>query len=264
MDIEQLERLALRALSHGATRHSYRNVEWDISGNCENPLPRVLYSNKTGNLKNITHHMNNGVITKRTLKPRPAMQVILHVPCRKCRNCLALKAWKWKHRAIWEIAQAERTWFGTLTLRPEEHYKVDLLARTHERNIAEADYVGVFDGRARETGKLATKYFKRLRKETGQSFRYLLVTEIHDSKDTSDVMRGRPHLHVLLHEFADQPFRKELLQRQWPHGFSNWKLVEDVKAAWYITKYVSKALDARVRASIKYGAFFEDYDNSTK
>lgn len=255
MDIEQIERIAQKALAHGATRHSYRNVEWDVSGKCENPIPVDLFSRATGNLKNINHKVSNGVVFKRTVNPRPAMTVLMHVPCRKCRTCLAIKAWKWRHRAIWEIAQAERTWFGTLTLRPEEHYKLDLLAKTHERNITETDYVGVFDGRAREAGKLVTKYFKRLRKETRQPFRYLLVTEIHDGETTSPEMKGRPHMHILLHEFAGQPFRKELLQRQWPHGFTNWKLVSDAKAASYITKYVSKALDARVRASINYGTF---------
>lgn len=261
LTIEEVERLAGKALAHGATRHSYRTVEWSVSGNCSEPITTVVHSNQTGNLKQVTNKLvaapSGALVRKRVVKPRPMMQVILHVPCRRCSVCLQKKAYLWRHRAVWEIAQAERTWFGTLTLRPEEHYKVDLLAKTHERETLETDYVSVFDLRAREVGKMATRYFKRLRKETGQPFRYLLVNEIHDGKNTSPEMRGRPHLHVLLHEFTGQPFRKELLQRQWPHGFSNWKLVENVKAAGYITKYISKALDARVRASINYGTFLE-------
>lgn len=88
-----------------------------------------------------------------------------------------------------------------------------------------------------------TKYFKRLRK-SGLKFRYVLVTEAH--KD------GYPHYHALIHEgFSQIP--KSRLQAEWPYGFTQFKLVKDAKAAYYITKYLVKDARTRIRASGKYG-----------
>lgn len=49
--------------------------------------------------------------------------VDLEVPCRMCAACLAARRNLWAYRAKVEHAEAARTWFGTFTLRPEEHFK---------------------------------------------------------------------------------------------------------------------------------------------
>lgn len=123
-----------------------------------------------------------------------------------------------------------------------------------------------FDLLTRETSRLVTLYFKRLRKgeigdrtrdglQTGEtaswqfppaSFRYMVVAEAHKS--------GLPHYHVLLHELAGcQPVRKAAIKRHWSAGFSDAKLVHDERAATYAAKYLGKAGLVRVRASIGYG-----------
>ena len=100
---------------------------------------------------------------------------------------------------------------------------------------------------------MMTLYLKRLRKNSGHAFRYLLVTERHDSVKTAPELRNRPHLHMLLHEFANQPLRKSFLEQEWPYGFSSWRLTQGNAAAFYVSKYISKAAEVRTRASLQYG-----------
>lgn len=89
-----------------------------------------------------------------------------------------------------------------------------------------------------------TLMFKRLR-TSGNQFRYLVVLEQHQS--------GVIHYHVLLHEKdADKPLRHRQLSDAWPLGFAKWKLA-DAGSAWYVAKYLSKTILARVRASELYG-----------
>lgn len=92
------------------------------------------------------------------------------------------------------------------------------------------------------------KMWKRLRK-AGASFTYITVFERHKS--------GLPHVHFLLHE-QGEPVLKRTIQQQWPHGFSSVKLVSSKRgksleaACWYVAKYLSKSMLARVRASQRY------------
>ena len=112
-----------------------------------------------------------------------------------------------------------------------------------------------FEMRVRVLGSEVTLYFKRLRK-AGYQFRYLLVSEMHDSADTSPDMRYRPHVHMLIHEVTGaDSLTKRVIQAGWPHGFTHMKLVADrgIEPAWYISKYITKANDARIRASLEYG-----------
>lgn len=139
---------------------------------------------------------------------------------------------------------------GSLTLSPEEHFlalcRISSALRQASVDIRDLDEVEVFKLRSADMGKLATLFFKKLRK--AQSLmRYILVTEAHKS--------GLPHLHLLVHEVSmDRPVRKALLQSKWTHGFSNFKLVEDSdRATHYVTKYVAKSMLGRVRASQHYG-----------
>lgn len=210
----------------------------------------------------------------------------------------------WTARAITEYHRAERTWFGTLTLSPMEHYVID--ARAQARlgrsgvNWQQLSAKEQFAERAKELGAEATKFIKRLRFgskmvcEDGPHIphkpviRYLLVAEMHDSAETSDEMRGRPHFHMLLHEqqagalvvgkpltalFAGRSVEMErrsyktrrgwkpgvfaadnsFLRSNWTLGFTKFQLAESPMSAAYVCKYLTKALAVRVRASQGYG-----------
>lgn len=239
---EALKRLMARALSEGATYQAGlpNRVQWDCYGTCITPSSRELHARDTD-------AKPNGY---RFTSPGWAGTLIMRVPCRRCEGCLRYKAWLWRRRATAETTLAPRTWMGSFTYNPEEHFQALLRIRSALRSAAvdpdTLTEVELFKARTADMGAAATRYFKRLRKHKAV-FRYLLVTEAHKS--------GLPHLHVLLHE-ADhfQPVRKRLLQEQWPHGFTNFKLVEDgPKATYYVTKYLAKGMLSRVRASQHYG-----------
>lgn len=118
--------------------------------------------------------------------------------------------------------------------------------------------------------------------------RYLIVCEAHDGEFTSVEMRGRPHFHVLFHTANDgrlllgspaqaliagddgdwtaRKYRTRSgwklgvfvkdeapMRRAWDHGLTKFQWCHNEQTASYLTKYLSKALDARVRASQGYG-----------
>lgn len=178
------------------------------------------------------------------------MSMILHTRCRKCETCMRLRASEWTYRAISEVRDAARTWFGTLTLSPESQHL--MVSRARQRlwsGGTDFDMLSPndqFTERMREIGREVTLYLKRVRKESGAALRYIIVAEAH--------LSGAPHLHILVHE-ADEnkPVRYATLAKQWKLGFTKYKLARDVKAAAYVCKYISKALMARVRASQSYG-----------
>lgn len=168
----------------------------------------------------------------------------LETPCRKCEACLRNRRILWKRRMEIEIRKSFRTWFGTITINP--HARFMFSVRSGSRSY-HASYG--------EISKEMTKYFKRLRK-AGFKFRYVLVAEAH--KD------GYPHLHILVHEIAT-PIPKKRLQDEWPYGFTNFKLVNDLSAAHYVAKYLAKDARTRIRASQHYGQstvdFFTEIEN---
>lgn len=243
-DVESIQRLFAKAIgSDSFSRLGPRRGVWDISRGCEDPLPVTKFSRATGLAKNIA----NG--------RRPTMiEIVLLTPCRRCGTCLRKHAWHWSGRAATETERASRTWFGTLTCSPERHFWIDRACSTRQWDFAGRSQQQQFAERAQVLGIEVTKYLKRIRKNSGCQIRYLSVCEIHDGKDTSADMRGRPHIHMLVHEYAGQPVQKALLDASWKWGFSRWRLVKgNREAAWYVTKYVSKSMDVRVRASIGYG-----------
>lgn len=178
--------------------------------------------------------------------------ITLEVParCRRCPECLTHRRRLWTARAMDMCRVARRTWFGTLTVRPDDRFKLRLRAE-QKRLWAGGEAMGHLDATeqfrllALELGSEATRWLKRLRSSVEGDFRYLLVTEEHKT--------GDPHIHLLLHEFGP-PIPKRVLEAQWRYGFSHWRLVgEDARAASYACKYLSKDLRTRVRASLGYG-----------
>lgn len=186
--------------------------------------------------------------------------------CRKCEGCLNHRRRLWTARALEEVRVSERTWFGTLTARPEDRFRLALRADLFARKrgwepLSEQAPEQAFRFVVAEYNREITTYLKRLRKETNATLRYLLVAEKHKT--------GDPHFHVLLHE-AGTPVRKEVLERQWKLGFSSWRLCDE-KSAFYVCKYLAKDMQTRVRASSHYGqpeklleALTERVDSATR
>lgn len=249
MDVERLQRLYLEAVnSPEFTAIGPRRGVWDLSRDCDNPVPVTLFSRSTGLVRNLR------LIANGSRRPPSMMEIVLLTECRKCPVCLKRRSRMWAARAWHECQISERTWFGTLTCAPDWHVWCDSVCATKKANFVYQTEFQKFGARAQVLGVEVTKYLKKIRKNSGRRFRYLLVSEYHDSERTSDFMRFRPHLHLLVHEFAGQPLRKhDDLEANWTFGWSSWKLVKSSMAAGYVTKYISKAADARVRASLRYG-----------
>jgi len=235
-----LRRLQATALQNGGFHPTDMPtlVEWDISGRCERPRYRMLHARGE-----VSHN-------RKWLTNPGTASVRLWVPCRMCPPCLRVKSAQWRSRASIEINRSARTWFGTFTLRPEEHHlawmRICKAARQQNCGVLPPiDVVDAFRLRAADMGKMLTKYFKRVRDAHACSLKYLLVCERHES--------GLPHFHCLIHE-RDAPVPYRSLQEQWPYGFTHFKLVEDgKKASRYVAKYISKDVVGRVRASQRYG-----------
>lgn len=160
----------------------------------------------------------------------------LSVPCRKCFHCLRQRSFLWGARAFYETQWSSRTWMLTLTVAPEHRLRAAIMARQKYGDEKFASIAAI-------VGRWFTLYMKRVRKNANVPLRYLLAVEEH--KD------GFPHLHALIHERGQEVGKRDL-QMQWAYGFTHCKLA-DSKAARYVTKYVSKQLACRVRASQRYG-----------
>lgn len=262
--ISDVRALARRALAAGGTIARPYVVEWGIAGRCSNPVTitvagrpppdMVLQVDPWGKAR----YRNGKQRLQAPLDPmwgvtvEVPMWVDMEVKCRKCANCLRARAREWAMRAQSETSQAQRTWFGTLTLRPEEHHRAENLARKRISVRAGLDYdlfsqEEQFRERVNQITPEVTLWLKRIRKNSGAKLRYILVAEAHKT--------GLPHLHILVHEVAEGgAVKHKELTSQWKLGFSKFNLVaEDKRPAWYVCKYLSKSAMARVRASVRYG-----------
>lgn len=232
-------------------------VSWDLAGDCLSPwvMAQVgeghFYGEKDekGNVVSRSFWRSDDGASD-TWEPGRTLEQ--KVRCRVCANCLRARGRLWFRRAVVEIKLWPRSWFVTLTFRPEERYR--LLMVTRERVGPAYDRLSIIDQfreLLRTIGPLVTKWLKRLRKGgfgyAGSRFRYLLVVEKHED--------GWPHFHALLHEVSElMPLRKAAIEGQWPHGFSQVRLVDDARGgARYVAKYLSKDAASRVRASKDYG-----------
>lgn len=239
-------KLRYRAMSDPlhARVESTRTVSWDVAGRCECPAGVTLQG-------------------RRDPLGRPGLTAHLEVRCRKCAACQAERRAAWRARMRVELNVSPRTWFVTLTMRPDEHHRFQVLAR---RKIAAGaivrsdvvEHERLWPVWAQLELEAVTRYLKRVRKgghfrhECGQALeqastrmRYVLVVERHKS--------GAPHFHLLVHEMAGYPgFSRRWLSSQWPHGFGVWKIA-DIRTAGYVAKYVGKEIACRVRASRRYG-----------
>lgn len=233
---DTLERLAKRGMEFGLVRTGRISFEWDCAGRCTSPVVLEMFSR--GN-KFARFHAGGAV------GDRESLRVTLSVPCRQCLACLKARAARWRQRASEEMRFASRTWFATLTFRPDVHTAAYYSALSRAR--ARASDEDEFKLRCSGLGNELTKYFKRLRKNSGVPIRYLLVPERHRS--------GLPHYHALIHERDYlQPLRYRDLMESYGLGHAMFKLADsDDKAIRYVTKYIAKEAAGRVRASLSYG-----------
>lgn len=252
MDHTRARSLAARALEAGGTLASPGVVRWDIAGSCEDPK----HAEVAGRIP--ADFAAENPVQLETPQGQPVNLVIeMQVPCRKCPTCLRVRASLWRQRAFVECQRSARTWFGTLTVSPEEHYRAKLAAAVHSKKRGLGDFEALSEGdqfKARHAviSREITRYLKRVRKVSGAPLKYLLVAEAHKS--------GLPHYHLLVHEQDPlRPIGERQLRQKWQYGFSRWKLVRAASdlngkaAAGYVTKYLTKSNLARVRASVRYG-----------
>lgn len=241
--------------SGGGVRPSL--VARNCAGDCTDPVHRELEVRRTYQRFEAWVHPFNAddVVTKhQAFNDRGWRSTIeLQARCRKCANCLRHRARLWAARMAAETSAAHRTWFGTLTLRPEEQFLAAARAQKAS-GLGPAEWAALsraerFQAHVAECQREITLWLKRVRKESGASVRYCLVSEPHKS--------GLPHFHVLVHEVGQAVIRHRTLQGQWRLGFSSFKLA-DAKSAAYVAKYLTKAASARVRASRRYGKTISD------
>lgn len=179
-----------------------------------------------------------------------ALPLTVEARCRKCPECLSHRRQLWTARAVDEIAAARRTWFGTFTVSPDNRFRLRVRAerkklRAGREALSSLDASEQFAIMAAELLNEAQLWLKRVRSQSGEKLRYLLVAEAHKS--------GDPHLHILVHEPAG-PITKRMLEDQWRLGFSHWRLVgTSPGAATYVCKYLAKDATVKVRASQRYG-----------
>jgi len=253
MDWETLKRLV-----SASERLSIGSYFLDVSGDCLDPGRRTLSGLPP---RGFGAWMSNSGTTVSLLRgfgtwaepmfdrPLP-VTLSISARCRKCAACLASRRRLWQARVAAEVRYSERSWFGTLTFRPEEHYLAELRARAEcARKSVAFDTLPPWEKFAhlhRANGPDLTKWLKRIRKESGATLRYILVAEAHKT--------GLPHYHVLVHERGHVPVRERTLRLQWTLGHSKFNLVDgDPRSARYVCKYLAKAAEARVRASKHYG-----------
>ena len=185
--------------------------------------------------------------------------------CRHCVPCLRFKSWLWSTRGAIEVAASVRSWFGTMTYRPEVYLLRSYQAEQRygrgwsdlsadERGalvLAECGHdLRLFMVQLRALVSRAAAAAKGVAKRHARGvtgIRQMAVVEFHKS--------GVPHFHTLIHERDEMvPVRKRMLDAAWPHGHSKFRLVEDGEnAARYVAKYLAKDAVARVRASPRYG-----------
>lgn len=241
----EVRALALKALQSGCKHVKLTELEWDVSSDCEKPYVREHRGEPS--------IPPSGDQRVRLDEYGAPLSVLVSTRCHQCAACLKARYWLWRLRAATELCTCQRSWFGTITLRPEAHHQMmcraaSELSKRCVRPFDECDEDAQFRARHGAINAELTLWLKRVRKQSGASLRYLLVCEAHKS--------GLPHYHILMHQASDQPVLKKHLAETWPHGFSQWKLVEDAtRTSGYVTKYLLKDARARLRASVQYGRY---------
>lgn len=290
VDYARLRRTVLRSLSEGwgvlirdEVNEGYvlRCVRWELQQHCEDPYNFELFA-------------RTSFVQARKWGPQ-TLWVVASSLCRKCAACVRSRRLFWTARAGTEFDMWPRTFLGTFTLSFENHLILDMevergnpITGRPKRPFSSLNEKGLFAARCDVFGEYLTDYLKRVRKQISTDFRYLLIAEAHDSENTSEELRGRPHYHILFHEKKagalvrgdvqhaeifgkDGEFEKRWvktrkgwkqflfatdeaeLRKQWQLGHTKFQLCESSNSAVYVCKYVVKSAGVRPRASQRYG-----------
>lgn len=186
--------------AYGPAGEIVPRLEWDIAGDCEEPVWRVLYwrasvpvtgrgpvrhSYELGEFMAALERLFGG-IQSADIKVRPGsrkptrhvtvrsggdagpLTLVMSVRCRSCEACKRQRLRLWMARAHAETESSFRTWFTTLTLSPSYREQCLTAARLkmRRRGVAfdQLDEQDQFAGYAREVGIEVSKYLKLLRK----------------------------------------------------------------------------------------------------
>ena len=246
-DIRDVRRLAARALANGGRQTGAATVEWNLAGNCERPYGTV-------------HRGRPEVDRPYHMHDKGVQYVEILTRCRNCEPCRKVRRNLWSYRASAETQAWPRTWFGTLTLRPEAHWRFLTEARAKgdaggtdiDTEVSPEEAFRRYEARVWREVDLMLKRIRQARVDAGEgNIRYLCVTERHKS--------GVAHYHLLVHQVGEMPLKHTALEGGWPHGFTKWRLVKHMAEARYVAKYLAKDAVARVRASQSYGEAFESF-----
>lgn len=185
-----------------------------------------------------------------TLPGHRPSSVSMLVPCRKCPKCLWLRRETWKTRIKAETSAP--TIFATLTFSEDlldqkrrlfdEKYDCapdEILSHPSMWGQSLAQYERLFYSDVHD-------WLRRCRRNLDTKFRYFVGFEFGDKS-------GREHYHVALHFARKSDHFPQLVQDQWPcRAGADWAIsTEDVSG--YLSKYGSKSLVTRPRASVSYG-----------
>lgn len=253
--VQDVRRLAAAALGKGARITAPGVITWNVASRCLTPRyievrgRSALATTRDGvTLAGNLHAHPLPRMGHVTNWQDPPCTLEIFAKCRRCAPCLKARSQEWAYRARVELAAAARTWFGTMTLSPSEHWLASCRwqAAKAGRTWAELSPSEQFQAEHSVVCQDITRWLKRVRKESGALLRYLLVAEPHKS--------GLPHYHILIHEVSPAlQVGERTLRRQWKLGHSKFKLVEGSAVAGYVSKYLTKDASARVRASVRYG-----------
>lgn len=248
-----------------------RTVYEDVAGNCLRPVFTLDWGRKetkAGRVIDVTRPRDGANFVER------------HVPCRKCANCLERRSKHWQARAWHEIKRSHRTWMATLTLSDDTVSRgLNVCRGSLLKQGLDFDALPPGERFAMLDGLMYREFQKRLkllRKKVDVPFRYLAITEAHPTREKINGM-AIPHWHVLFHETDSEKqfrydehwlgrfrvrcvgtkLRKWLRLRPpfWVGGLQDFDLCDPMKP-WegaYVCKYLSEAIEARVRASKRYG-----------
>ena len=244
--VRDARRVAQHALLHGAVAVNPFRVTWDVSGDCLNSRYVEIWGRQETRPKKLhpASMQEFAKILRDAHLFTGSMVIEMETRCRRCANCLRMRAAHWTYRAKSELAVAARTWFGTLTLGPQEQSLMAFRARarlaaggTDFDALSDAEQ---FQERHREVSRELTLWLKRVRKESEAPLRYILVAEAHKS--------GLPHYHVLVHESDPaRPVRERTLRLQWQLGFFQVQLSKRRAACRAICVQIS--IQSRARES---------------
>ena len=145
------------------------------------------------------------------------MRIYIDVPCGKCFGCMRMRCESWVFRHLLELKQCTSAHFVTLTY-DDEHVPIS------------PNGMLVFDKTHLQ------KYLKRVRK-------YLEPLKVkikyHVASEYGDTF-GRPHYHMLLYDYPDEPELLDKLAETWDYGEVQIGTVTEASIRYvveYITQY---------------------------